>query len=71
VKRTGYKKAQSVLEYVIILTVVVGAILFAAKTQLGFKDRDNLDDTKGIGALMKGVKTQVESKATDIANLVK
>jgi len=31
----GSKKAQSVLEYVIVLGAIVGIILFAAKTWIG------------------------------------
>lgn len=64
-KRIGYKKAQSVLEYVIILTVVVGAILLGV-SQLG----TSANPGKGLGKLFYNMNTKMSTEAQKVADMV-
>ncbi len=57
-------KAQSTLEYVIILTAIVGAILFAA-TKIGSKT----DDTAAVNKMMSDSKTAITNATGRLANI--
>lgn len=57
------KKSQSILEYVIVLTVIVAAVLAGAAI---FAKKD---ETGGVGKLMKKAGGTIEKAATDISGL--
>ncbi len=58
-------KGQSTLEYVIIITAVVGAILVGAAIVA------NKAEDKGLGKLLKSATDKIEGAAGDIGNIGK
>ncbi len=58
------KRGQSILEYVIILTAIIAAIILAVTT-LGQKD-----NTGGLGKLMDQAGKRIQTETNNIANIV-
>lgn len=61
----GNSRGQSILEYVIVLTVIVAAVLVGA---LVFAPQDK---SKGVGKLMDKAGGTIENAATDMASKIK
>lgn len=63
-KRAGYKKAQSVLEYVIVLSAIVLALVGAVSLLGGTAG------TTGLSKLFKQMQTKMEAKTGEIGGIV-
>ncbi len=61
------KKAQSTLEYVIILTGIVAAVLFALNT-LGVFKKD--DSATGLGKLMNQAAESIKGASEQVADII-
>jgi len=60
------RKAQGILEYVIILTAIVGVFLVLGISVIGKKDTSG-----GLGSLMNQSKTTIETASGKVANILK
>lgn len=67
--KRGRKKAQSVLEYVIMLIAIVAAII-AAVSLFGLKADKSADETKGLGKLLFKMGEKLGTDSQEIANMV-
>ena len=59
------KKAQSTLEYVIVLTAIVGAILAIVVTTIGQRS-----EAVGLGKLLKNVGTKITDSSGRVATII-
>lgn len=67
--KRGRKKAQSVLEYVIMLIAIVAAII-AAVSLFGLKADKSADETKGLGKLLFKMSDKITTESKQIADMV-
>lgn len=63
-------KAQSILEYVILLTVVVAAVIVGI-TAFGINANKTVDQTKGLGKLLFKMNEKMVTESARIANMAK
>lgn len=65
-----YGKGQSVLEYVVILSAIVLAVIVGIY-MLGLTPTRTLDQTKGLGKMLYQVNRTLENKSSEFRNFTK